>query len=79
MAYKVCLLVGFLESVQRQIKCHSRNCFTSYCLIAELLADVAIKAQYLLLSLLLFKSTVALSICVVLPYIYFNKYLKNVI
>lgn len=55
MAYKVCLPVGFLESVQRQIKCHSRNCFTSYCLIAELLADVAIKAQYLLLSLLLFK------------------------
>lgn len=56
MAYEVCLIVSFLECVQRQVKCQCPNCFASYHLIAELLADVDIKAQYLVLSLLLLKA-----------------------
>jgi len=74
MAYEVCLIVGFLGCVQSQVECQCLNCFTSYCLIAELLADLDIKAQYLVLSLVLFKSIVALSIYAVLPFIYFSKY-----
>lgn len=79
MTYELCLIVGFLKCMQRQVECHCCSCLTPYCIIAAALANVDIKAQYLVLSLLLFRSIVALSIHVVLPYIYFNKYFLNVI
>lgn len=79
MVYEVHLFVGFLESVQRWVESHCHNYFPSYCLIAEILVDVDRKAQYLVLAKLLFKSVVAWSTFVALPYIYFNKHILKVI
>lgn len=79
MVYEVHLFVHFLKSVQSWAESYCHNYFPSYYLIDEILVDVDRKAQYVVLTKLLFKSMVASSTFAALPYIYFNKYILKII